>query len=53
MDADFSIDQAFTLDSVPPVNDEIVAGAIARNFVSRDLLEAKNLEDAMRVRNCK
>ncbi|KAG2594809.1 hypothetical protein PVAP13_5KG022200 [Panicum virgatum] len=39
---------AFTLDSVPPVNDEIVAGAIARNFVSRDLLEAKNLEDAMR-----
>ncbi|RLN24220.1 uncharacterized protein C2845_PM07G39270 [Panicum miliaceum] len=38
---------AFTLDSVPPVNDEIVAGAIARNFVSRDLLEAKNLDDAM------
>ncbi|CAO2205122.1 unnamed protein product [Urochloa humidicola] len=38
---------AFTLDSVPPVNDEIAAGAIARNFVSRDLLEAKNLEDAM------
>jgi hypothetical protein len=34
------------------VNDEIVAGAIARNFVSRDLLEAKNLEDAMHVRNC-
>jgi hypothetical protein len=26
--------QAFTLDSVPPVHDEIVAGAIARNFVS-------------------
>ncbi|KAJ1298278.1 hypothetical protein BS78_01G441200 [Paspalum vaginatum] len=38
---------AFTLNSVPPVNDEIVAGAISRNFVSRDLLEAKNLEDAM------
>lgn len=38
---------AFTLNSVPPANDEIVAGAIARNFVSRDLLEAKNLEDAM------
>ncbi|XP_066305496.1 uncharacterized protein [Miscanthus floridulus] len=38
---------AFTLNSVPPVNDEIVAGAIALNFVSRDLLEAKNLEDAM------
>ncbi|XP_062189624.1 uncharacterized protein LOC133892711 [Phragmites australis] len=38
---------AFTLDSVPPVNDEIVAGAIARNFLSRDLLEARNLEDAM------
>jgi hypothetical protein len=41
--------QAFTLDSVPPVRDEIVAGAIARNFVSRDLLEAKNLEDAIQV----
>ncbi|OEL21704.1 hypothetical protein BAE44_0017278 [Dichanthelium oligosanthes] len=38
---------AFTLDSVPPVSDEIVAGAIALNFVSRDLLEAKNFEDAM------
>ncbi|WVZ72877.1 hypothetical protein U9M48_021268 [Paspalum notatum var. saurae] len=38
---------AFTLDSVPPVNEEILAGAIARNFVSRDLLEAKNLGDAM------
>ncbi|CAD6240625.1 unnamed protein product [Miscanthus lutarioriparius] len=38
---------AFTLNAVPPVNDEIVAGAIALNFVSRDLLEAKNLEDAM------
>jgi hypothetical protein len=42
---------AFTLDSVPPVRDEIVAGAIARNFVSRDLLEAKNLEDAIQ-RTC-
>ncbi|KAL6850113.1 hypothetical protein ACP4OV_020740 [Aristida adscensionis] len=40
---------AFTLDSVPPVNEEIVAGAIARNFVSRDLLEATNLEDAIHV----
>lgn len=39
--------QAFTLDSVPPVNGEIVAGAIARNFVSRDLLEARNLDDAI------
>ncbi|KAK3163266.1 hypothetical protein QOZ80_1AG0001430 [Eleusine coracana subsp. coracana] len=38
---------AFTLDSVPPVNEEIVAGAIARNFVSRDLLEARNLDDAI------
>lgn len=38
---------AFTLDSVPPVNDEIAAGAIARNFVSRDLLEANNFDDAM------
>ncbi|CAL4966089.1 unnamed protein product [Urochloa decumbens] len=38
---------AFTLDSVPPMNDEISPGAIARNFVSRDLLEAKNIDDAM------
>ncbi|KAG8053092.1 hypothetical protein GUJ93_ZPchr0001g30324 [Zizania palustris] len=38
---------AFTLDSVPPVHGEIVAGAIARNFVSRDLLEARSLDDAM------
>ncbi|KAG8053094.1 hypothetical protein GUJ93_ZPchr0001g30324 [Zizania palustris] len=40
---------AFTLDSVPPVHGEIVAGAIARNFVSRDLLEARSLDDAMHV----
>jgi len=45
------VSQAFTLNAVPPVNDEIVAGTIARNFVSRDLLEAKNLEDAMHVRS--
>ncbi|EEC70198.1 uncharacterized protein [Oryza sativa Japonica Group] len=38
---------AFTLDSVPPASGEVVAGAIARNFVSRDLLEATSLEDAM------
>jgi hypothetical protein len=40
---------AFTLDSVPPASGEVVAGAIARNFVSRDLLEATSLEDAMNV----
>ncbi|KAF0917048.1 hypothetical protein E2562_016347 [Oryza meyeriana var. granulata] len=38
---------AFTLDSVPPARGEVVAGAIARNFVSRDLLEATSLDDAM------
>ncbi|KAI4963105.1 hypothetical protein ZWY2020_019699 [Hordeum vulgare] len=38
---------AFTLDSVPPAIDEVAAGAIAVNFVSRDLLEARDLDDAM------
>ncbi|CAJ1937327.1 unnamed protein product [Sphenostylis stenocarpa] len=38
---------AFTLDSVPPVEDEIVAGGIGRNFISRDLLEATSMDDAM------
>lgn len=39
---------AFTLDSVPPAIGEVAAGAIALNFVSRDLLEATDLDDAMR-----
>ncbi|CAN6443879.1 unnamed protein product [Victoria cruziana] len=38
---------AFTLDSVPPLKEEIVAGAIGRNFVSRDLLEATGVDDAL------
>ncbi|KAJ4832347.1 hypothetical protein Tsubulata_002134 [Turnera subulata] len=39
---------AFTLDSVPPSEDEIVAGGIGRNFISRDLLESKGIDDALR-----
>ncbi|KAL2926370.1 Xaa-Pro dipeptidase 2 [Bienertia sinuspersici] len=39
---------AFTLNSVPPREDEIVAGAIGRNFISRDLLEATNIADALK-----
>ncbi|XP_061363690.1 uncharacterized protein LOC133307226 [Gastrolobium bilobum] len=38
---------AFTLDSVPPAVDEIVAGGIGRNFISRDILEATSIDDAM------
>ncbi|KAI4315495.1 hypothetical protein L6164_028295 [Bauhinia variegata] len=38
---------AFTLNSVPPAEDEIVSCGIGRNFVSRDLLEAANLDDAL------
>ncbi|KAM0880780.1 hypothetical protein ACQ4PT_033342 [Festuca glaucescens] len=38
---------AFTLDSVPPAKCEVAAGGIAVNFVSRDLLEARDLDDAM------
>ncbi|KAL5174333.1 hypothetical protein HKD37_08G020801 [Glycine soja] len=38
---------AFTLDSDPPAEDEIVAGGIGRNFISRDLLEATSMDDAM------
>ncbi|XP_057518594.1 uncharacterized protein LOC130799501 isoform X1 [Amaranthus tricolor] len=38
---------AFTLNSVPPRQDEIVAGGIGRNFISRDLLEAANIGDAL------
>lgn len=39
---------AFTLNSVPPREDEIVAGGIGRNFISRDLLEATNIDDALK-----
>ncbi|XP_020689911.1 uncharacterized protein LOC110104939 [Dendrobium catenatum] len=38
---------AFTLNAVPPLSDEILAGGIGRNFVSRDLLESTDLEDAI------
>ncbi|PSS11347.1 Acyl-coenzyme A:6-aminopenicillanic-acid-acyltransferase [Actinidia chinensis var. chinensis] len=38
---------AFTLNSVPPTEDEIVAGGIGRNFISRDLLEAISMDDAL------
>ncbi|EPS72214.1 hypothetical protein M569_02546, partial [Genlisea aurea] len=38
---------AFTLNSVPPLKHEIEAGAVGRNFVSRDLLEAQNIDDAV------
>ncbi|XP_051130068.1 uncharacterized protein LOC127250704 isoform X2 [Andrographis paniculata] len=38
---------AFTLNSVPPAKCEIVAGGVGRNFVSRDLLEAHSIDDAL------
>ncbi|GLT48151.1 hypothetical protein SLA2020_217920 [Shorea laevis] len=38
---------AFTLNSVPPTEDEIVPARIGRNFVSRDLLEATSIADAL------
>eukprot|EP00897_Mesotaenium_endlicherianum_P010318 jgi/Mesen1/9314/ME000060S08752 len=38
---------AFTLNATPPEACEIVPGGIGRNFVSRDLLEASSLEDAL------
>lgn len=41
--------QAFTLNSVPPSKHEIAAGGIGRNFISRDLLEAPNIDDALAV----
>ncbi|MBA0657153.1 hypothetical protein Goklo_009461 [Gossypium klotzschianum] len=41
---------AFTLNSVPPVEDEIVPAGIGRNFVSRDLLEATSTADALAKR---
>ncbi|KAL7611190.1 hypothetical protein Lser_V15G09954 [Lactuca serriola] len=43
---------AFTLNSVPPTDSEIVAGGIGRNFISRDLLEATSIDDAIsRIRS--
>ncbi|KAE8671590.1 hypothetical protein F3Y22_tig00111942pilonHSYRG00103 [Hibiscus syriacus] len=38
---------AFTLNSVPPAEAEIVPAGIGRNFVSRDLLEATSITDAL------
>eukprot|EP00252_Welwitschia_mirabilis_P006350 TRINITY_DN17205_c0_g1_i2.p1 TRINITY_DN17205_c0_g1~~TRINITY_DN17205_c0_g1_i2.p1 ORF type:complete len:214 (+),score=41.27 TRINITY_DN17205_c0_g1_i2:501-1142(+) len=38
----------FTLNSVPPTKEEIEKGGIGRNFVSRDLLEATSIEDALK-----
>ncbi|KAF9621438.1 hypothetical protein IFM89_021477, partial [Coptis chinensis] len=38
---------AFTLNSVPPTEEEIMVGGIGRNFVSRDLLEATTLDDSL------
>ncbi|XVF13031.1 hypothetical protein REPUB_Repub08aG0172700 [Reevesia pubescens] len=37
---------AFTLNSVPPTEAEILPAGIGRNFVSRDLLEATSIADA-------
>lgn len=42
----------FTLNAVPPAEDEIVAGGIGRNFVSRHILEAQGIDDAINVRFC-
>ncbi|XP_058102800.1 uncharacterized protein LOC131246558 isoform X2 [Magnolia sinica] len=43
---------AFTLNSVPPLKEEIVAQGIGRNFISRDLLESNGLDDALeRIRS--
>lgn len=41
--------QAFTLNSVPPAEDEILPGGIGRNFISRDILEATGIDDAINV----
>ncbi|WCJ26424.1 hypothetical protein M5689_008240 [Euphorbia peplus] len=38
---------AFTLNSVPPSETEILGGGIGRNFISRDLLEATSIDDAL------
>ncbi|KAK1275855.1 hypothetical protein QJS04_geneDACA011130 [Acorus gramineus] len=48
-----SYGMAYTLNSVPPIQDEIFAGGIGRNFISRSLLEATDIGDAMsRIRSC-
>ncbi|KAI3407185.1 uncharacterized protein J3R85_021232 [Psidium guajava] len=39
----------FTLNAVPPSKEEIVAGGIGRNFISRDLLEATSMENATKA----
>ncbi|XP_068666595.1 uncharacterized protein [Aristolochia californica] len=38
---------AFTLNSVPPSTEEIISSGIGRNFISRDLLNATGLDDAI------
>jgi len=40
---------AFTLNAVYPNNSEVVLGGIARGFVSRNLLEANNFDEAMKI----
>lgn len=42
--------KSFTLNSVPPREDEIVAGGIGQNFISRDLLEETTIGDALKVK---
>ncbi|XP_057828032.2 uncharacterized protein LOC131039339 isoform X1 [Cryptomeria japonica] len=39
---------AFTLNAVPPTKEEVEIGGIGRNFISRDLLEAVSIEDALK-----
>ncbi|KAJ7544539.1 hypothetical protein O6H91_09G082000 [Diphasiastrum complanatum] len=39
---------AFTLNAVPLAPEEVVAGGVGRNFISRDLLEATSLDDALK-----
>ncbi|KAK3434273.1 hypothetical protein EUGRSUZ_D01783, partial [Eucalyptus grandis] len=39
----------FTLNAVPPSKEEILAGGIGRNFISRDLLEAMSMTDATKA----
>ncbi|KAK1565495.1 hypothetical protein Q3G72_028037 [Acer saccharum] len=43
---------AFTLNAVAPMKDEIMADGIERNFISRGLLEATDIDDALlRIRS--
>ncbi|KAK6947875.1 hypothetical protein RJ641_001348 [Dillenia turbinata] len=42
--------KVFTFNTVPPTEDEIVAGSIGRNFISRDLHEATDIDDASSTR---